>query len=39
VALKNLGFGKSAAYAALTPAGRFSTWLQFAPDGIITWTE
>jgi hypothetical protein len=38
-ALKNLGFGKTAAYAALTPDGRFSTWLQFAPDGIITWTE
>jgi len=38
-ALKKLGFGKTAAYAALTPNGRFSTWLQFAPDGIITWTE
>jgi len=38
-ALKNLGFGKTAAYAALTPDGRFSAWLQFAPDGIITWTE
>jgi hypothetical protein len=37
--LKKLGFGKTAAYAALTPNGRFSTWLQFAPDGIITWTE
>ena len=38
-ALKSLGFGKTAAYAALTPDGRFSAWLQFAPDGIITWTE
>jgi hypothetical protein len=38
-ALKKLGFGKTAAYAALTPNGRFSAWLQFAPDGIITWTE
>ena len=38
-ALKKLGFGKTAAYAALTPNGRFSAWLQCAPDGIITWTE
>jgi hypothetical protein len=38
-ALKQISFGKSAAYAALTPDGRFSDWLQFAPDGIITWTE
>jgi hypothetical protein len=38
-ALKKFGFGKTAAYAALTPDGRFSAWLQFAPDGIITWTE
>jgi hypothetical protein len=38
-ALKKIGFGKSAAYQALTPDGRFSAWLQFAPDGIITWTE
>jgi hypothetical protein len=37
--LKNLGFGKTAAYAAITPDGRFSAWLQFAPDGIITWTD
>jgi hypothetical protein len=36
-ALKNLGFGKSAAYDALSEGGRFSAWLQFAPDGIITW--
>jgi hypothetical protein len=38
-ALRKLGFGRTAAYAALTPDGRFSTWLHFAPDGIITWTE
>jgi hypothetical protein len=35
--LKNLGFGKTAAYDALSMDGRFSAWLQFAPDGIITW--
>lgn len=38
-ALKNLGFGKTAAYNALSPDGRFSAWLQCAPDGIITWTD
>ncbi len=38
-ALKSLGFGKSAAYDALAGGGRFADWLQFAPDGIITWTE
>jgi hypothetical protein len=38
-ALKRLGFGRTAAYAALTPDGRFSAWLQLAPDGIITWKE
>jgi hypothetical protein len=37
--LKNMGFGKSATYEALSANGRFSTWLQFAPDGIITWTD
>jgi hypothetical protein len=36
-ALKNLGFGKTAAYDALLENGHFATWLQFAPDGIITW--
>jgi len=36
-ALKALGFGKTAAYAALSSGGRFASWLQFAPDGIITW--
>ncbi len=36
-ALKALGFGKTAAYEALATDGRFASWLQFAPDGIITW--
>jgi hypothetical protein len=36
-ALKSLGFGKSAAYEALSADGQFSAWLEFAPDGIITW--
>jgi hypothetical protein len=38
-ALKKIGFGKTAAYAALSPDGRFFAWLQFVPDGIITWTD
>jgi hypothetical protein len=37
--LNGLGFGKSAAYEALSVNGRFSAWLQFAPDGMITWKE
>jgi hypothetical protein len=37
--LKGLGFGKSAAYQALSVNGQFSAWLRFAPDGIITWTD
>jgi hypothetical protein len=36
-ALRKLGFGKTAAYDALSPDGRFATWLQYAPDGIILW--
>jgi len=36
-ALKKLGFGKSAAYDALLPDGRFATWLRSAPDGTISW--
>lgn len=36
-ALKRLGFGKTAAYAALSAHGRFNAWLHCAPDGIITW--
>jgi hypothetical protein len=38
-ALKALGFGKTAAYAALTSGGRFAAWLQCAPDGRIAWTD
>ena len=38
-ALKKLGFRKTAAYAALSEDGRFASWLQFAPDGTITWTD
>jgi hypothetical protein len=37
--LKGLGFGHSAAYEALKPDGQFSDWLEFEPDGIITWTD
>jgi hypothetical protein len=36
-ALKAFGFSKTAAYKALATNGRFASWLQFAPDGIITW--
>jgi hypothetical protein len=38
-ALKRLGFGKTAAYSATAPDGRFSEWLVFASDGIIYWAE
>jgi hypothetical protein len=33
--LQKLGFGKTAAYEALSPDGRFASWLKIAPDGII----
>jgi hypothetical protein len=36
-ALKSLGFGKSAAYEALSVSGQFPAWLKFAPDGMISW--
>jgi hypothetical protein len=35
--LRSFGFGKSMADEALSPDGRFSTYLQFAPNGMITW--
>ena len=35
--LQKLGFGKTAAYEALSPDGRFASWLKIAPDGIISW--
>lgn len=38
-ALKRLGFGKTAAYSATSPDGRFSAWLIFASDGIIYWAD
>jgi hypothetical protein len=38
-ALQNLGFCKAAAYEALSPDGRFASWLRIAPDGIISWQE
>jgi len=38
-ALKRLGFGKTAAYSATAPDGRFSAWLVYASDGIIYWEE
>lgn len=36
-ALKELGFGKTAAYKALSMDGRFASLLRFTPDGIIAW--
>jgi len=38
-ALKALGFGKTAAYKALSMDGSFAPWLQFASNGIITLKE
>lgn len=38
-ALKRLGFGKTAAYSALSQVGRFAPWLQCASDGAIMWTD
>jgi hypothetical protein len=37
-ALKNLGFGRTAAYEALSQTGGFTSWLYYASDGMITWT-
>jgi hypothetical protein len=37
--LQRLGFSATASYAALSPDGRFSAWLQCAPDGIISWVN
>jgi hypothetical protein len=39
MALKQLGFGKTAAYSALSPDGRFNAWLHCDADGIISWTH
>jgi hypothetical protein len=38
-ALKTSGFGKTAAYKALSMDGRFAPWLQFAPEGTISWKD
>jgi hypothetical protein len=38
-ALHSLGFGKTAAYEALSPDGRFSACLNCTPDGIISWAN
>jgi hypothetical protein len=35
--LQKLGFGKTAAYGALSPEGRFASWLKVTPDGVISW--
>jgi len=37
--LQKGGFGKTAAYNALLPSGKFAGWLSVAPDGIISWKE
>jgi len=36
-ALHALGFGKAAAYKALSTDGRFAEFLQVAPDGLMEW--
>ena len=36
-ALQSLGFGKTAAYKALSPDGRFAEFIEVAPDGLIEW--
>lgn len=36
-ALQALGFGKTAAYKALSPDARFAEFLEVAPDGLMEW--
>lgn len=36
-ALQALGFGKTAAYKAISQDGRFSEFIEFAPDGLLQW--
>jgi len=36
-ALESLGFRKTAAYKALSPAGKFGGLIEFAPDGSVEW--
>ena len=35
--LQALGFGKTAAYKALSPSSRFAEFIEIAPDGLIEW--
>jgi hypothetical protein len=37
--LQKLGFGKTAAYEALSPDGKFASWLKIALNGIISWQD
>jgi hypothetical protein len=37
--IEKLGFGKTATYESLFPDGRFSAWLQYAPDEMIMLKE
>ena len=37
--LENRGHSRTASYNALLENERFSAWLHFAPDGIITWKD
>lgn len=36
-ALRDRGFGKTAAYKALSASGRFAQCFQVAPDGVLAW--
>jgi len=36
-ALQARGIGKTAAYRALSPDGKFGAWFDYEPDGVITW--
>jgi hypothetical protein len=36
-ALQNLGFGKTAAYKALSPDGRFASLIRKSSDGLLEW--
>ena len=36
-ALQALGFGKTAAYKAFSPDGRFAEFIEITPDGLIEW--
>jgi hypothetical protein len=36
-ALEAIGFRKTAAYKALAEDGRFASFIEFTPDGLIEW--